>query len=79
MLHPAFAALGGPALPLDRPLYAHQEQAIRKAAAGRNLVVATGTGSGKTESFLLPILTASSPRTRRARSARASGRCCSTR
>ena len=51
-----FARLGGPALPLDRPLYAHQEQAIRKAAAGRNLVVATGTGSGKTESFLLPVL-----------------------
>jgi ATP-dependent helicase YprA (DUF1998 family) len=51
-----FARLGGPALPLDRPLYTHQEQAIRKAAAGRNLVVATGTGSGKTESFLLPVL-----------------------
>jgi hypothetical protein len=40
----------------DRPLYRHQEQAIRKVAAGRNLIVATGTGSGKTESFLLPIL-----------------------
>ena len=51
-----FARLGGAALPLDRPLYAHQEQAVRKAAAGRNLVVATGTGSGKTESFLLPVL-----------------------
>jgi ATP-dependent helicase YprA (DUF1998 family) len=51
-----FARLDGPALPLGRPLYAHQEQAIRKAAAGRNLVVATGTGSGKTESFLLPVL-----------------------
>ena len=36
----------------------HQEQAIRKVAAGRNVVVATGTGSGKTESFLLPILDA---------------------
>jgi hypothetical protein len=45
-------------LPLDRPLYRHQEDAIRKAATGRNLVVATGTGSGKTESFLLPILSA---------------------
>ncbi|WP_326641567.1 DEAD/DEAH box helicase [Streptosporangium sp. NBC_01755] len=51
-----FAKLGGPALPLDRPLYLHQERALRKAVAGRNLVVATGTGSGKTESFLLPIL-----------------------
>jgi ATP-dependent helicase YprA (DUF1998 family) len=56
VLDPAFARLAGPALPLDRPLYLHQEQALRKAAAGRNLVVATGTGSGKTESFLLPIL-----------------------
>lgn len=44
-------------LPLDRPLYVHQEQAIRKTTADqRNLVVATGTGSGKTESFLVPIL-----------------------
>ena len=41
---------------LDRPLYSHQDTAIRKAAAGRNLIVATGTGSGKTESFLLPII-----------------------
>ena len=39
-------------------MYLHQEQALRKAAAGRNLVVATGTGSGKTESFLLPVLSA---------------------
>ncbi|GAA1086672.1 DEAD/DEAH box helicase [Nocardiopsis metallicus] len=44
------------ALDLNRPLYVHQEQAIRKVGAGRNLVVATGTGSGKTESFLVPIL-----------------------
>lgn len=43
-------------LPITRPLYRHQETAIRKAVAGRNLVVSTGTGSGKTESFLLPIL-----------------------
>jgi ATP-dependent helicase YprA (DUF1998 family) len=56
VLSSGFARLAGPALPLDRPLYAHQEQAIRKAAAGRNIVVATGTGSGKTESFLLPVL-----------------------
>ncbi|GAA0414295.1 DEAD/DEAH box helicase [Acrocarpospora corrugata] len=58
VLDPAFAVLGSPALPLDRPLYLHQEQALRKAATGRHLVVATGTGSGKTESFLLPILSA---------------------
>lgn len=40
----------------DRPLYRHQEEAIRRVAEGRNVLVATGTGSGKTESFLLPIL-----------------------
>jgi ATP-dependent helicase YprA (DUF1998 family) len=56
VLAPGFAALASDVLPLDRPLYVHQEQAIRKVAAGRNVVVATGTGSGKTESFLLPIL-----------------------
>jgi ATP-dependent helicase YprA (DUF1998 family) len=58
VLSPAFRKLDSEALPLGRPLYAHQEQAIRKVAAGRNVIVATGTGSGKTESFLLPILNA---------------------
>ncbi|HEV8573719.1 MAG TPA: DEAD/DEAH box helicase, partial [Dehalococcoidia bacterium] len=42
--------------PLDRPLYLHQDRAITKAVARRNLVIATGTGSGKTECFLFPIL-----------------------
>jgi superfamily II DNA or RNA helicase len=40
----------------DRPLYQHQEAAIREVLGGHNVVVATGTGSGKTEAFLLPIL-----------------------
>jgi hypothetical protein len=40
----------------DRPLYAHQEEAIRKVFQERNVIVATGTGSGKTEAFLYPIL-----------------------
>ena len=45
-----------PAL-IDRPLYVHQEQAIRSThIEDRNVVVATGTASGKTESFLYPIL-----------------------
>ena len=43
-------------LKLDRPLYSHQERALTLASQGANLVVTTGTGSGKTESFLLPIL-----------------------
>lgn len=42
--------------PVQRPLYLHQEQAISKLSKGRNVVVATGTGSGKTESFILPII-----------------------
>ena len=40
----------------DRPLYMHQEQAISKSYMNRNVIIATGTGSGKTESFLYPIL-----------------------
>lgn len=43
-------------LKLERSLYLHQVEALKKAAAGNNLVVTTGTGSGKTECFLLPIL-----------------------
>lgn len=41
---------------LTRSLYKHQELSIRKIREERNLVVTTGTGSGKTESFLLPII-----------------------
>ncbi len=48
-------------LPTERfPLYAHQEAALRAAWSDdghpRNLIVASGTGSGKTEAFYLPIL-----------------------
>ena len=56
VLSSRFADLCGEHLPFDRPLYLHQERAIRKALQGRNLVVSTGTGSGKTETFLIPIL-----------------------
>lgn len=56
VLPTSFRMFDSPALPMDRALYVHQEAATRKARAGRNLVVSTGTGSGKTESFLIPIL-----------------------
>ncbi len=39
------------------PPYLHQSEAVRGTLIQRrNLVIMTGTGSGKTESFLLPIL-----------------------
>ena len=45
-----------PALLYDPP-YKHQSDSIRlNLVDGKNLLVMTGTGSGKTESFLLPIL-----------------------
>lgn len=50
----SFRKLGG--LNFSRPLYAHQEEAIRMIGEGRSAVITTGTGSGKTESFLYPIL-----------------------
>lgn len=39
----------------NKPLYIHQEEAMRKIIKGRNVVIASGTSSGKTECFLLPI------------------------
>ena len=45
-----------PAL-IQRPLYVHQERAVRAVhREEQNIVVSTGTASGKTESFLYPIL-----------------------
>jgi ATP-dependent helicase YprA (DUF1998 family) len=56
VLSQAFRRLPSDAFPIDRPLYNHQVKAIKKMSKGRNLIVATGTGSGKTECFLFPIL-----------------------
>ena len=49
------------AMPRDRKLYTHQLEAIEKAQSGTPgqcpaIVVTAGTGAGKTEAFLLPIL-----------------------
>ena len=43
------------------PLYNHQSEAIREVAAAKKgdqpaLVITAGTGLGKTEAFLLPML-----------------------
>lgn len=43
-------------LKIQRGLYLHQIAALEKANARKNLVVTTGTGSGKTECFLIPII-----------------------
>ena len=45
-----------PKLPISRPLYLHQEKAIEKIVAGKNVVVSTGTGSGKTNCFVIPVI-----------------------
>lgn len=43
-------------LKIQRALYRHQEMAFRRASEGNNLIVTTGTGSGKTECFLIPLI-----------------------
>ena len=50
-------------VPLDRPLYAHQYAVIEAEAetvggSRPAIVVTAGTGAGKTEAFLLPVLNA---------------------
>ena len=54
ILHSDFSKL--PRLYNIPNLYSHQEESILKVKAGNNVIVSTGTGSGKTESFLMPIL-----------------------
>lgn len=57
VLSESFRTFNSTSLPLERPLYIHQERAIRNICSkSRNVVVATGTGSGKTESFIIPIV-----------------------
>lgn len=51
VLHPHMQSL----VPYPR-VYAHQELAMRAIAGGRTTLVSTGTGSGKTEAFLYPII-----------------------
>src|SRR5262245_7798720 len=54
------------------PLYRHQSQAVAKAVTGQSFVLTTGTGSGKSLCFFIPIIdaavrtraTGEAPRTR---------------
>ncbi len=55
----AQAGVVHPALPGLAPyptLFAHQDKTLEQVNAGKHCLVATGTGSGKTEAFLYPIL-----------------------
>src|SRR6266436_2885775 len=49
-------AQGEQGILIHNPPYQHQAESVREALGGRSLMVMTGTGSGKTECFLLPIL-----------------------
>lgn len=42
--------------PFNKKLYQHQVKAIEKASSGKSIVVTTGTSSGKTECFLIPVI-----------------------
>ena len=50
-LHPIMPGLIG-----YPSMWLHQEQVLESVKAGQHILVATGTGSGKTESFLYPII-----------------------
>lgn len=57
VLHEGFSRLDPTVY--ERPLHKHQETAIQSLVEEeKNIVVATGTGSGKTECFLFPMLDA---------------------
>lgn len=51
VLHPGLVGLTD-----HTRLYGHQEAAVRAIHAGKHTLVSTGTGSGKTECFLYPII-----------------------
>jgi ATP-dependent helicase YprA (DUF1998 family) len=54
--HPDLAPFARTGLiPFDN-VYVHQLEALAAAVAGKNLTITAGTGSGKTESFLLPLV-----------------------
>ena len=55
VLHEGFSKLDPKVV--ERPLHAHQEEAIRCIVEDKqNTVIATGTGSGKTECFVYPMI-----------------------
>lgn len=56
--HPDLAAFARSGL-LEYPdLYEHQRDSLASVVAGRHVAITAGTGSGKTEAFLLPVISA---------------------
>lgn len=54
---PCFSLPKPEPIPLDAPLYSHQVKAIKKLCVeNRSIVISSGTGSGKTECFSIPII-----------------------
>lgn len=54
---PSFSLANPEPISLDAPLYSHQTKAIRKLCTQRrSIVISSGTGSGKTEGFSIPIV-----------------------
>lgn len=51
-----FVSLSGCGLVGPYDLYQHQVEMLRRCLSGQNCVVTAGTGSGKTEAFMLPLL-----------------------
>ena len=49
-------ALRGLLDPSYTDIFTHQRDAVRSSTSGRNVIVTAGTGSGKTEAFLLPLV-----------------------
>jgi DEAD/DEAH box helicase domain-containing protein len=45
------------------PLHSHQAEMLKQALLGKNCIITSGTGSGKTESFLLPLVCTTFKRT----------------
>jgi len=52
----ALDSAGKECMPRERHPYAHQLAAWQAAQAGKSFLVTSGTGSGKTECFMLPML-----------------------
>lgn len=51
----AFKGLVNTGLVGNFPLHSHQAEMLKQALLGNNCIITSGTGSGKTESFLLPL------------------------